>query len=268
MSWLGDLLGALGIDGAGAIDNATAQAQDAMRPEKQQDPLPVPMASPFESWMSEDQIAHRNPMTNETTPSGVSAEDLAQHLTDLHAQNEGKYPAVHSRAVGAADAQEVQARLAALKSMSSPDSLSFVAKGSKTAGTNEKTGEAEMYDPEAGVERSYDPATTGTFSHSNRPAVEQSMIQKMQAQHIEPAVAGSLIDSGGLNGARGALLELAKQQAEPMSNKIMKVLGVASSLKNPAQAQMFAVAMLRQYGLQDADIAHLLSKLPAQGKPE
>lgn len=192
-------------------------------------------------------------------PSLESETAADSQVGDAHKTN---LLAAASRNSSRADA-DLAERMSMLKSASSPDSAVYVAKGNDILGDNSGgPKQSKAYDSTSDSTQSYTPAGAGTFTHSQRPIPEQLAIAELAQQKVDPAIAGMLIDNGGLNGARQALLSLAQQQAEPMSQKIMKVLGVAASMKNPGAQQTFTIGMLRQLGMPDADIAHLISTLP------
>lgn len=283
MAFVTDLLTSLGLnDATYGPDYSGAAVDKVMDPTahvNDETPTDMPPGSGNSGWSIADLLKAIGGVGGAPFGSGSSlgptdaSEVLPPHeesSPELEQAADGQVADTHkiNMLKAAADSRtrtdsELAQRMDMLKSASSPDSAVYVAKGDDILGDNSGgPKQSKAYDSTSDSTQSYKPATAGAFSKSLRPVPEQLAIAELAQQKVDPAIAGMLIDNGGLNGARQALLSLAQQQAEPMSQKIMKVLGVAASLKNPGAQQTFTVGMLRQLGMPDADIARLIATLP------
>jgi len=151
------------------------------------------------------------------------------------------------RAQRVAQEDEVQARLKALKSVSSPGTLSFAAKGNSVEGDFE---EARAEDPR------------GSFSRTNVPLAEQSMTRKLQALGLDSRQAQAIAENADAQDARAIIKQLAQRQAMGRGEKIQSALSEYS--KNVAKAQQpdkvmsALILQLQNAGMSEAEIRQAL----------
>ncbi len=255
MSILGDLLGMFGPDAAYAMDEASNQALAHIAPAM----TPTPNIEEMLRNIQASRAATPSPTPSMRMPNGDPTPMASPTPTPspFASEEEPEAMPVEERATSSDVAR-------ALKSMAqegrSQEKIGLVEK-LKTLRGQSKTSAEDTFvaDSDNNLIGGSGGLIGEKFSKSKKPVVEQKVMADLIRQKVDPAVAGELIDSGGLNGARQMLFELSRNQAEPMSSRIQKALGLAFSLKtDPGSKLKMASAQLRALGLEEAQIAQLL----------
>lgn len=185
--------------------------------------------------------------------------NMSQHNAHVHSQDR-------------AQEAETMARLGALQDMSRPDTLSFAASGDRVrqGGLPQPQSEPEhqMFNSQTGTVDSYKPIMGGSFSHSQRPVVEQEQIRILGQLGIPQQGAEALVDNNSQQSAQQVLSQLTQKQLvskqDETANVIKSYQDAVAKAANPQPVQAALVMQLRNLGYSDPAIKLLLMSLGGQ----